>query len=157
MEEKLYGDAIKTKLWKKVLSVFLAVIIGFGTIVTLIVGSSKLQDWLGIKSMLSAYAAEIVDTDGAVAVDEDAMLADHNTINLENRDGSNTVYLFSEPISYTDENGNLKTKDISVEKQTDKELKEQGYDYTNGQNDYRINFSSDSEKGLNVQFDECTY
>lgn len=63
MEGKLYGDAIKTKLWKKVLSVFLAVIIGFGTIVTLIVGSSKLQDWLGIKSMLSAYAAEIVDTD----------------------------------------------------------------------------------------------
>lgn len=145
------------KLWKKVLSVFLAVIIGFGTIVTLIVGSSKLQDWLGIKSMLSAYAAEIVDTDGAVAVDEEAMLADHHTINLENRDGSNTVYLFSEPISYTDENGNLKTKDISVEKQTDKELKEQGYDYTNGQNDYRINFSSDSEKGLNVQFDKCTY
>ena len=90
------------KLRKKILSVFLAVIIGFGTIVTLIVGSSKLQDWLGIKSMLSAYAAEIVDTDGAVAVDEEAMLTDNNTINLENSDGSNTIYLFSEPISFTD-------------------------------------------------------
>lgn len=79
--------------------------------------------------MLSTYAAEIVDTDGAVAVDEEAMLADNNTINLENSDGSNTIYLFSEPISFTDENGNLKTKDISVEKQSDNKLKELGYTY----------------------------
>ena len=145
------------KLWKKILSVFLAVIIGFGTIVTLIVGSSKLQDWLGIKSILSAYAAEIVDTDGAVAVDEEAMLADNNTINLENSDGSNTIYLFSEPISFTDENGNLKTKDISVEKQLDRELKKQGYTYTNGQNDYRINFSEDINQGLLIESGSCTY
>lgn len=156
--EKLYKNNFNEhKPWKKVICIFLSIIIAFGSFATLTVGSSKLQDWLGIKSMLSAYAAEIVDTDGAVAVDEKAMLADHHTINLENRDGSNTVYLFSEPISYTDENGNLKTKDISVEKQSDKKLKEQGYDYTNGQNDYRINFSSDSKKGLNVQFDKCTY
>ena len=145
------------KLWKKILSVFLAIIIGFGTIVTLIVGSSKLQDWLGIKSILSAYAAEIVDTDGAVAVDEEAMLADNNTINLENSDGSNTIYLFSEPISFTDENGNLKTKDISVEKQLDRELKKQGYTYTNGQNDYRINFSEDINQGLLIESGSCTY
>lgn len=107
--------------------------------------------------MLSTYAAEIVDTDGAVAVDEEAMLADNNTINLENSDGSNTIYLFSEPISYTDENGNLKTKDISVEKQSDNKLKELGYTYTNGQNDYRINFSENSDKGLLVEFDGCSY
>ena len=157
MEEKLYNDAIKTKLWKKVLSAFLAVIIGFGTVVTLIVGSSKLQDWLGIKSMLSAYAAEIVDTDGAVAVNEEAMLEDNSLIDIEYEDGTNTAYLFSEPISYTDENGNLKTKDISVEKQSDKELKEQGYDYTNGQNDYRINFSKDSTVGLKIEFGESSY
>ena len=107
--------------------------------------------------MLSTYAAEIVDTDGAVAVDEEAMLTDNNSINLENSDGSNTIYLFSEPISFTDENGNLKTKDISVEKQSDNKLKELGYTYTNGQNDYRINFSENSDKGLLVEFDGCSY
>ena len=34
-------------------------------------------------------------TKGAVAVDEKSMLADNHIIDLENRDGSNTVYLFS--------------------------------------------------------------
>lgn len=145
------------KPWKKAMCVLLSVIIAFGTLITLTVGSSRLQDWLGIKSMLSAYAAEIVDTTGAVAVDEESMLADNNVIDLENSDGSNTIYLFSEPISFTDENGNLKTKDISVEKQSDRELKKQGYEYTNGQNDYRINFSEDINQGLLIESGSCTY
>lgn len=145
------------KPWKKALCVLLSAIIAFGTFVALTVGSSRLQDWLGIKTMLSAYASEIVDTKGAVAIDKESMLADSHVIDLENRDGSNTVYLFSEPISYTDENGNLKTKDISVEKQIDKDLKAKGYEYTNGQNDYRINFSKDSNKGLYIEFGESSY
>ena len=144
------------KPWKKVLCFILSMIIALGTFVTVTFGNSRFQKWLGIKSMLSAYAAEMVDTKGAIAVDEDAMLADDHTINLENRDGSNTVYLFSEPISYTDENGNLKTKDISVER-ADRKLKAQGYDYTNGQNDYRINFSKDYNKGVQAEFDDCSY
>lgn len=147
----------KNKLWKKALCILLSVIIAFGTFITLTVGSSRLQDWLGIQTMLSAYASEIVDTKGAVAIDKESMLEDSNIIDLKNKDGSNTVYLFSEPISYTDENGNLKTKDISVEKQSDKALKSNGYEYTNGQNDYRINFSSDSSKGLYIEFGESSY
>lgn len=145
------------KPWKKALCVLLSLIIAFGTFVALTVGSSRLQDRLGIQSMLSAYASEIVDTKGAIAVDEKSMLADDHTINLENKDGSNTVYMFSEPISFTDGNGNLKTKDISVEKQSDKELKSDGYEYTNGQNDYRINFSKNSNKGLYIEFGESSY
>lgn len=155
---ELYETNMTThRPWKKVLSVILSVILAFGTLVTLTVGSSRLQDWLGIKSMLSAYAAEYVDTAGAIAVDKDAMLADPHTINLENRDGSNTVYLFSEPISFTDENGNLKTKDISVVKETDKALKAKGYTYTNGQNDYRIHFAQQAAQGVLVQFDGGSY
>ncbi len=154
MEKTLQNQ--KTKLWKRILSIVLAVIIGFGTFVVFTFGNSRFQKWLGINSVLSAYAAEMVDTKGAVAVDEEAMLADDHTINLENKDGSNTVYLFSEPISYTDENGNLKTKDISVEK-ADKALKSKGYDYTNGQNDYRINFSKDYNTGVQAEFDNCSY
>lgn len=144
------------KPWKKVLCIILSIIIAFGTFVTITFGNSKFQKWLGVRSMLSAYAAEIVDTKGAIAVDEDAMIADDHTICLENRDGSNTVYLFSEPISYTDENGDIKTKDISVEK-ADNELKSKGYDYTNGQNDYRINFSKDQRKGIEAIFEDCSY
>ena len=144
------------KPWKKVLCIILSIIIAFGTFVTITFGNSKFQKWLGVRSMLSAYAAEIVDTKGAIAVDEDAMIADDYTICLENRDGSNTVYLFSEPILYTDENGDIKTKDISVEK-ADNELKSKGYDYTNGQNDYRINFSKDQRKGIEAIFEDCSY
>lgn len=145
------------KPWKKALSVLLSIIIAFGTFVTIAFGNSRFQNWLGVRSMLSAYAAEIVDTKGAVAVDEKSMLADNHIIDLENRDGSNTVYLFSEPISFTDENGDLKTKDISVEKQKDSDLKSDGYAYANGQNDYRINFSEDKNKGVRVSFDDCEY
>lgn len=157
MEEFYEMNTTRHKPWKKALCILLSAIIAFGTFVALTVGSSRLQDWLGIQSMLSAYASEIVDTKGAIAVDEESMLADNHTINLENKDGSNTVYLFSEPISYTDENGNLKTKDISVEKQSDKALRSNGYEYTNGQNDYRINFSSDSSKGLYIEFGDSSY
>lgn len=147
----------RNRPWKKALCVLLSLIIAFGTLVTLTVGSSRLQDWLGIQSMLSAYAAEFVETKGAVAVNEEAMLADAHVIDLENRDGSNTVYLFSEPISYTDADGHLKTKDISIEKQTDAAMRDKGYGYTNGQNDYRIHFAEDAGQGVLVQFDGGTY
>lgn len=146
----------KVRISKKALCVILSIIMAFGTFITFTVGYSPLHEWLGIRNMLSAYAAEFVDTDGAVAVDEEAMLADDHTINLENKDGSNTVYLFSEPISYTDDNGYLKTKDISVEK-AGFELKKEGYDFTNGQNDYRINFSKDYNKGIQAEFEGASY
>ena len=157
MEELNKTITTGCKPWKKVLSVLLSIIIAFGTFVTITFGNSRFQKWLGIRDMLSAYAAEMVDTKRAIAVDEEAMLANDHTINLENKDGSNTVYLFSEPISYTDENGKLKTKDISVEKQTDKKLKSNGYEYTNGQNDYRIHFSTNSSTGLYIEFDNSSY
>ena len=62
--------------------------------------------------MLSAYAEEFVDTEGAIALNSDEMLENHNIIDFENNDGSNTVYLFSEPITYVDEDGAIKAKDI---------------------------------------------
>lgn len=114
--ESDYQDKFEHKLWKKALCVFLAVIIGFGAFVTLTVGSSRIQDWLGVRTMLSAYAAEIVDTKGVISANEEAMKSNNTIIDVENRDGSNTSYIFSEPISFVDENGNIKTKDISVEK-----------------------------------------
>ena len=104
----------KIRISKKVLCVILSFIIAFGTFVTITFGSSIFQKWFGVRTMLSAYASELVDLTGVAAVDEEAMLADDHTINFENKDGSNTVYIFTEPISFTDENGDLKTKDISA-------------------------------------------
>ena len=146
----------KPRLTKKALCIILSLIMALGTFITFTVGYSPLHDWLGIRNMLSAYAAEIVDTKGAVAVDEEAMLADDHTINLINKSGENTVYIFTEPIAFTDENGNLKTKDITVEKSNSK-LRKEGYEYTNGQNDFRINFSKSHNKGVNVQGKDFSY
>ena len=69
-EEKI----LKNKLWKKILCIILSVIIAFGTLITLTVGSSRLQDLLGIQSMLSAYAEEFVDTEGAIALDRKSVV-----------------------------------------------------------------------------------
>ena len=133
--------------------IVLSTIMAFGTFVTITFGSALFQNWFGVRTMLSAYAADMINTEGAIAVNEDAMVADDHTISLENKDGTNTVYIFSEPISFTDASGEIKLKDISVEK-ANWSLKRQGYDYTNGQNDYRINFSADSKKGLRIEYND---
>ena len=151
MSEFYEANATMHKPLKKILCVILSLIMAFGTFITITFGNSKFQKWLGVKAMLSAYASEFVDTSTAVAVNEEAMLENNYLIDLENKDGSNTAYIFSEPISFEDENGNLKTKDIYVEKQKNSSLKSQGYEYANGQNDYRINFSKDKNKGILVQ------
>ena len=157
MSEFYEMNTTEHRPWKKALCIFLSVILAFGALVELVVGTSSIQDKLGIKSMLSAYAEEFVDTKGTVAVNKEAMLENNSLIDLENRDGSNTAYLFSEPITFIDDNGNLKAKDISVERQSDAELKSKGYTYTNGQNDYRINFAKNSGKGILVDFGSGSY
>lgn len=68
MEELNKTITTGCKPWKKVLSVLLSIIIAFGTFVTITFGNSRFQKWLGIRDMLSAYAAEMVDTKGAIAV-----------------------------------------------------------------------------------------
>ena len=55
MENNLY----KTKLWKRILSVILAVIIGFGTFVTMTFANVLLSDYVDLKSMLTANAATL--------------------------------------------------------------------------------------------------
>lgn len=55
MENNLY----KTKLWKRILSVILAVIIGFGTFVTMIFANVLLSDYVDLKSVLTVKAATL--------------------------------------------------------------------------------------------------
>lgn len=157
MYENCEFNSVRQKPWKKALCVLLSVIIAVGALISLTASTEKFQNYVEMRSMLSGYASGIVDTKGAVAVDKESMLSDNTLINLENKDGSNTAYIFSEPISYTDENGNLQIKDISVTKQKNKDLQAKGYEYSNGQNDYRINFSKDSSKGLYIEFGNSSY
>ena len=55
MENNLY----KTKLWKRILSVILAVIIGFGTFVTMTFANILLSDYVDLKSVLTVKAATL--------------------------------------------------------------------------------------------------
>ncbi len=148
---------MRKKRFKKMVSIILAIVIGVGTTLAVDMSGSYLRDKFSFDSVLSAYAADIVDTEDAIGISTDVMKSDSHVIDLVNEDGSNTIYLFSEPISYVDENGNLKTKDITVEEQNDEEMEEEGFDYTNGQNDYRIHFSTNSDKCLKVEFDGGAY
>ncbi|MDE6020662.1 MAG: DNRLRE domain-containing protein, partial [Ruminococcus sp.] len=157
MDNFYESNIYRHKPWKKALCVLLSIIIAFGALISLTASTEKFKNWVEMRSMLSDYTHGIVNTKGTIAIDKESMLSDNTLINLQNSDGSNTVYLFSEPVSYTDKDGNLKTKDISVEKQKDKDLKAQGYGYTNGQNDYRIHFSTDSSKGLYIEFGKSSY
>ncbi len=55
MENNLY----KANLWKRILSVILAVIIGFGTFVTMTFSNVLLSDYVDLKSMFTANAATL--------------------------------------------------------------------------------------------------
>ena len=147
----------KKLYFKRIVSIILAIVIGVGTPLAVDMGSSYLSNKFDFHSVLSAYAADIVDTEGAVGIDATSMNANSHIIDLVNEDGINTLYLFSEPISYKDEEGELKTKDITVEEQNDTQMEKEGFDYTNGQNDYRIHFSSNSDKCMKVMFEGGSY
>ena len=86
------------------------------------------------------------DTEDAV---EDLDI-DHSQLTLELENGSESAYMFSEPISFIDENGNLKYKDTNIQELSDETLNRQGYTYENGINDYKIYFGSNSEDGVMI-------
>lgn len=108
-----------------------------------------------LEAVLSDYIEEIVDLDEVKSIDSENTADNELYFNM--KDDTTTVYSFSEPVTYTDENGNLRCKDNSIVEQKDKEKKRAGYDYSNGQNDYRINFSSDSSKGVLVEYGDISF
>lgn len=73
---------------------------------------------------------------------------DHTRLTLDLGDGENTAYLFSEPISFIDDNGELVYKDTNINAVEDEALLSQGYTFENGNNDYKVYFSADSSKGV---------
>lgn len=123
MDDFYEANHCRHKPWEKVLCVLLSVIIAFGALISLTASTEKFRNFIEMHSMLSDYALKTVSTKGAISIDKESMLSDNTLINLQNYDGSNTVYLFSEPVSFIDKDGKLQTKDISVERQKDKTLK----------------------------------
>ncbi len=73
------------------------------------------------------------------------------TITIEKDDGENVSYVFSEPISYIDDEGRLVYKDTGIYFTQNQDLKRSGYTYENGTNDYKIYFSKSASKGILLQ------
>lgn len=143
---------VRRKLWMKILSFTLAFILVFSSgIISCYAQGFGVYDSMETSEILSEYAEDIVNTDGVKSVDKEKSAANELFLNM--KDGSTTVYAFSEPVLYTDENGQLRFKDNSFVKQKDREKAALGYDYSNTQNDYKIHISSDLSRGVLVETD----
>ena len=144
------------RLPTKILSAVLAALIVFSTgIISCYAQGLGVFDKIETEEILSDYADEIIDTDGVKSVDTEH--SSENELYLNMKDGSTTVYSFAEPVLFTDENGKLRFKDNAIVKQTNQTKISQGYDYSNSQNDYKINLSSDSSKGVMVETEDASF
>ena len=76
-----------------------------------------------------------------------------NELTLQLTDGTYSFYSFSEAIKFTDENGVIRYKDTTIVSQTDDNLNTSGYTYTNGPNNFRINFAPAVDKGVFTEYD----
>ena len=98
-------------------------------------------------STFSLRAASVQSTENVKETVEELDI-DHTRLTLELEDGENVAYLFSEPVSFIDDEGNLVYKDTNIKSVTDSTILNRGYSYENGNNDYKAYFSEDSSKGL---------
>lgn len=147
---------IKKKPWFKAIAVFLTALTVFSSsTITCFAMGAGVPEKVEMQGILSDYIEEIVDTENVKSVD--TQNTQDNDLYLNMKDGSTTVYSFSEPVIYTDENGNIKCKDISIIEETDEEMLALGYDFCNAQNDYKINLSSNSQRGALVQYGDISF
>ena len=149
-------DKNQFTLFTKALCSFLAFIMVFSTgMISCFAMGAGVPEKIELEAVLSDYIEEIVDLEDVKSIDSEN--TDENELYFNMKDDTTTVYSFSEPVTFTDENGNLRCKDNSIVEQKDREKKKVGYDYSNGQNDYRINFSSDSSKGVLVEYGDISF
>lgn len=140
----------------KILSVFLAFVMVLSTgIFTALAEDAGLPQKSELNSVLSDYVEEIVDLDDVKSINLDQTNESELYFNMD--DGTTTVYSFSEPVTFTDEEGNVECKDNSIVEQSDEQMLSQGYDFCNGKNDFRINLSTDSSKGVMAQYGDISF
>lgn len=152
-----YKDAQETKRWKKIVAFLLVFAIVFGTLIELLSRTAMAQERLEVNALLSDYTEDIVDTAKVASIDKAVMKEDPNIIALKNRDGSNTAYIFSEPVAFQGEDGSFHAKSTSIQKVRDKEQRANGFDYENGANDIRLQFSKDPSTGIRLSADNWSY
>ena len=66
-------NAHKTKLWLKILSSILSVVLVIGALAELLCQTSMVKNRLEVSAMMSGYTKDIVDTSKAVAIDKETM------------------------------------------------------------------------------------
>ena len=66
-------NAHKTKLWLKILSSILAVVLVIGALAELLCQTSMVKNRLEVSAMMSGYTKDIVDTSKAAAIDKETM------------------------------------------------------------------------------------
>ena len=66
-------NAHKTKLWLKILSSILAVVLVIVALAELLCQTSMVKNRLEVSAMMSGYTKDIVDTSKAVAIDKETM------------------------------------------------------------------------------------
>ena len=152
-----YKDAQETKRWKKIVAFLLVFAIVFGTLIELLSRTAMAQERLEVNALLSDYTEDIVHTVKVASIDKAVMKEDPNIIALKNRDGSNTAYIFSEPVAFQGEDGSFHAKSTSIQKVREKEQRANGFDYENGANDIRFQFSKDPSTGIRLSADNWSY
>ncbi len=98
-------------------------------------------------SLRTASVQGTEETETAKEVAEELDI-DHTRLTLELEDGENVAYLFSEPVSYLDEDGNIVYKDTDIISVTESSLLSDGYLYENADNNYKVYFGEDSSVGI---------
>lgn len=115
------------KLFTKVLSSFLAFLMVFSTgIISCYAMGAGVPEKIELENTLSDYIEEIVNLDDVRSIDEEN--TSDNELYFNMKDDTTTVYSFSEPVTYIDENGQLKCKDNSIVKQKNEEKEKEGYE-----------------------------
>jgi len=115
-----------------------------------------------LRETLSNYLYDLVDTkDITEILQPEPYISQDNpygtVLTLKNKKGENVSYIFSEPVAFFDAEGKMQYKEIAIERQRDAKAKDAGYAYSNGTNDYRINFAEAASAGIQVQKDSVSW
>ena len=112
-------DKNQFTLFTKALCSFLAFIMVFSTgMISCFAMGAGVPEKIELEAVLSDYIEEIVDLEDVKSIDSEN--TDENELYFNMKDDTTTVYSFSEPVTFTDENGNLRCKDNSIVEQKDR-------------------------------------
>lgn len=108
------------------------------------------------KFKLSSFLNEKLNFENVKVVD-DASKYSNNEIGLIMNDGTVSVYTFAEDIKYKNTDGQIVYKDTQITSEDNSKNISDGFEYKNLNNDYKISFSSDSQKGIRVENEKSSF